>query len=53
MQRFITRDPWESDKKIDVNWWLKDDCNYCDYRNSNKCDCCVYKKRKATFPMVY
>jgi hypothetical protein len=54
MQRFISRDPWESDKRIKPLWWLKeeDPCEYCIHRNSEMCEYCVYNKKKKA-PLVY
>jgi hypothetical protein len=55
MERFITRDPWESDKRVEPNWWLKEDvCDYCDYRSSGRCDYCHQRKRKGPLiPIIY
>jgi hypothetical protein len=46
MQRLITRDVWESDLRVEPNWWLKESgCDYCMYRNSRICDQCSYNRR--------
>ena len=44
--QFITRDPWESDNRLEANWWLKEStCDYCFYKKTKKCDSCSYKGR--------
>jgi hypothetical protein len=53
MQRFITRDVWESDKRAGFNWWLKEEgCDYCLYKSSKTCDYCAYNKRRK-FPNFF
>ena len=51
MQRLINRNPWESDRRVDFNWWLRDEvsCDYCMYRNSKTCDYCSYNRSKKPF----
>ena len=51
MQRFIPRDPFESDKRIEFIWWEKEEetCDYCIYKNSKTCDYCIYKKKKFPY----
>jgi len=53
MERFIARNPWESDKRVEPNWWLKEDCECCDYRNSGRCNYCYQRKKKNPLPLVY
>ena len=49
MQRMMSRDVWESDKRLEPNWWLKESvCDYCLYKSAKTCDYCAYK-RKSPF----
>ena len=54
MRRFISRDPFESDRRVGFNWWLKEEdaCEYCIQKNSKTCDYCAYNKKKR-FPYVF
>jgi hypothetical protein len=51
MQRLIPRDPFESDRRVEVNWWLKEEntCDYCIYKETKTCDYCSYNKKRR-FP---
>jgi hypothetical protein len=42
----ITRDVWESDKRVEPNWWIGD--SVCDYCLIKKCEYCYFGKRKST-----
>ena len=48
MQKLIPRDPFESDKRVEPLWWLKEEepCEYCIHRNSKLCDYCPYNKNR-------
>ena len=50
---FITRDVFESDKRMEVNWWLKEEgCDYCIYKETKTCDYCAYNKKRR-FPYFF
>lgn len=52
MQRFIPRDPFESDKRAGPNWWLEKECGSCIYVVSDVCKNCPYneKKKRTVYP---
>jgi hypothetical protein len=50
MQKLITRDIWESDKRMDPYWWLEDDCSYCMSRNCRECQ---YTKKDTVYTLAY
>ncbi|MEM5778356.1 MAG: hypothetical protein QXD43_05470 [Candidatus Aenigmatarchaeota archaeon] len=53
MQRFIPRDPFESDKRVGLIWWGKEEenCDYCIYKDSKTCDYCILNKKRR-FPYL-
>jgi len=42
LPRIISRDPFESDKRVKPLWWLEEDCDYCFQKNSKHCEYCIY-----------
>ena len=51
--RIISRDPFESDKRVPPLWWLEEDCNYCIRKDSKYCEHCIYNKTRSVIYSAY
>ena len=51
--RIISRDPFESDKRVPPLWWLEEDCNYCIRKDSKYCEHCIYNKSRSVIYSAY